>query len=179
MKSHTRYIAFLSLLSTLAFISVSLIKISLIPSAPFLNFDIRDSVILIGGLVYGPLAAIIVAFISGVMQFLFMNDGSGIIGFLMNFISTVSFTCTASFAYRLGKNYKIFFIGLILGCALMTASMLLWNYIITPVYMGVPRDVVASMLIPVFLPFNLLKGLINAAIAFAYFKPLQNILNKW
>ena len=172
MKSHTKYITFLSLLSTLAFISVSFIRLPLIPSAPFLKFDIRDAIILIGGILYDPFAAVIVAFIAGLMQFLLLSDGSGIVGFLMNFISTVSFVCPASFIYKFGKNYKSLVIGLILGCALMTVNMLLWNYIITPLFMGVPREAVKAMLLPVFLPFNILKGLINSVITFIFFKPL-------
>ena len=169
-KSRTRDIAFLSLLSTLAFISACFIKIPLIPSAPFLKFDIRDAVILMGGLIYGPLAAFTTAFISGILQFLLINDGSGIIGFIMNFISTLSFVCPASFIYRIGKSYKFLLTGLILGCIVMAINMLLWNYIVTPVFMGVSRDVIVSMLIPVFLPFNLLKGFINSIITLLYFK---------
>ena len=37
--------------------------------------------------------------------------------------------------------------------------MLLWNYLITPIYMGMDREeIVVPMLIPVFLPFNLVKA---------------------
>ena len=66
--------------------------------------------------------------------------------------------------------------GLAVGCAFMTVSMLLWNYIVTPLFMGVPREVVASMLFTVFLPFNLLKGGINAVIIMLYIRPLFNML---
>ena len=173
-KFCTRDIVFLSLLSTLAFISVCFIKIPLLPSAPFLRFDIRDAIILIGGLIYGPFAAFIVAFIAGLLQFLFISGGSGIIGFLMNLISTASFVCPASFIYRKGKNYRIIFICLAFGCSIMSVNMLLWNYIITPFFMGVPRDVIVSMLIPVFLPFNMLKGCINSVIVLLCFKPLMS-----
>ena len=46
------------------------------------------------------------------------------------------------------------------GALLMTVLMLLWNYIITPLYMHTARADVAAMLVPVFLPFNLLKGVL-------------------
>ena len=60
----------------------------------------------------------------------------------------------------------------------MTAVMILWNYLITPIYQGVPRDVVASMLIPVFLPFNLVKGILNAALTMLLYKPVVESLRK-
>lgn len=60
----------------------------------------------------------------------------------------------------------------------MTALMLAWNFLITPLYMGVPRQAVADMLLPVFLPFNLLKGLINAAAALLIYKPISRTLRR-
>ena len=59
----------------------------------------------------------------------------------------------------------------------MTVSMLLWNYIITPYFMGVPREVVGSMLLTVFMPFNMLKGGINAVIVLLYLKPLFAVIS--
>ena len=56
--------------------------------------------------------------------------------------------------------------------------MLLWNYIITPFYMGVPRATVAGMLMTVFLPFNLIKGGINAGLTLLLYKPVVNALRK-
>ncbi|SOY30602.1 hypothetical protein AMURIS_03333 [Acetatifactor muris] len=50
--------------------------------------------------------------------------------------------------------------------------MLFWNYLITPVYMGYPREAVAELLIPVFLPFNLMKGGLNAAFTMILYKPV-------
>ena len=56
--------------------------------------------------------------------------------------------------------------------------MVIWNYIITPLYMGVPREQVAGMLIPIFLPFNLIKGGINAALTMLLYKPVVGALRK-
>ena len=69
------------------------------------------------------------------------------------------------------------FISVILTIA-MVAAMLLWNYIITPFYMGVPREQVAGMLMTVFLPFNLTKGGINAGLTLLLYKPIVNALRK-
>ena len=54
--------------------------------------------------------------------------------------------------------------------------MLLWNYIITPLYQGIPREAIANMLLPVFLPFNALKGSLNAAFTFLLYRPVIGML---
>ena len=58
----------------------------------------------------------------------------------------------------------------------MVAAMMLWNYLITPIYMGYPREAVAELLLPAFLPFNLIKGALNAIIVFFVYKPLKKAL---
>ena len=60
----------------------------------------------------------------------------------------------------------------------MVLLMLLWNYLIAPIYMGLPREELAKLLLPVFLPFNLIKGGINAAITFLVHKPVISALKR-
>ena len=69
-------------------------------------------------------------------------------------------------------------LGLICGIVVMTGVMLLWNYFITPFYMGYPREAVADLLLPAFLPFNLLKGFLNAALILLIYKPVVSALRK-
>ena len=166
----------LSMLSALAFVSAVLVKIPIMPSAPFLRFDVKDAIILIGGILYGPLPALTVSFIVCLLQMMLTGE-SGIIGFSMNLLSTVAFVCTTSAIYKLRKSFWGLVAGLAAGCVVMTASMMLWNYIITPYFMGVPREVVGSMLLTVFLPFNMLKGGINAVIVLVYLKPLFAVIS--
>ena len=61
---------------------------------------------------------------------------------------------------------------------LLSAVMLLWNYLVTPLYMGCSREDVAELLIPAFLPFNLLKGGMNTAITLFLYKPVVTALRK-
>ena len=68
--------------------------------------------------------------------------------------------------------------GLALGSVAMVAVMLLWNYLITPLYMGVSREDIVGMLLPVFLPFNLLKAGLNSALILILYKPFFSFLHK-
>ena len=56
--------------------------------------------------------------------------------------------------------------------------MLLWNWLITPLYQGAPREAVEAMLLPIFLPFNLLKAGLNSAFILGLYKPLVTALRK-
>ena len=56
--------------------------------------------------------------------------------------------------------------------------MMLWNYLIAPLYMGYPREAVVELLIPAFLPFNLIKGGLNAAITMLLYKPVVTALRR-
>ena len=100
----------------------------------------------------------------------------GFIGLIMNVLSTCSFACTASFIYKKHRTMKGAVAGLLTGVVLTTAVMLLWNYLITPIYMGYPREAVKALLIPAFLPFNLLKGGINMALTLLIYKPVVTAL---
>ena len=99
-------------------------------------------------------------------------------GLVMNIISSVSFATTAALIYRKKRSVGGAVLGLVVGIAVQVSVMLLWNYIITPVYMGMPRAAVAKMLPTVFLPFNLLKGGLNATITMLLYKPVVTALRK-
>ena len=66
----------------------------------------------------------------------------------------------------------------LVGVCSMVIVMLLWNYLLTPIYMGYPREAVAAMLPTAFLPFNLLKGGLNAGLTVLLYKPVVKTLRK-
>ena len=143
----------------------------------FLSFDLKDIVIAIGGFILGPLPAALISLIVSFIEMLTISS-TGPIGLVMNVLSSCSFACVAAVIYHRNKNMKSAVIGLISGVLCMTVIMLLWNWLITPLYMGVPRNVVAGMLTTVFLPFNLAKGGINASLTMVLYKPVVTALRK-
>ena len=143
----------------------------------FLQLDLKDTIICIGGFIYGPLSAAIISIVVAVIE-MFTYSDTGPIGCLMNIIATASFCCTASFVYKKVHTRKGAIIGLTAGVVVLVVVMLLWNYLITPIYQKVPRDVVAAMLPTVFFPFNLVKGGLNMAIILLLYKPVVTALRK-
>ena len=50
------------------------------------------------------------------------------------------------------------------------------NLILTPIFMGVPQEVVKGLVLPAIIPVNLLKYTINAALAYGIYKSIYKII---
>jgi len=173
---NARTMVVLAMLAAVAYVVMWLSKF--IPSViGILDFDFKDVVICIGGFVLGPAAAIILSILVPVIEF-FTVSGTGPIGLVMNVLATASFCCTACYIYKKHHTQKGAVIGLGTGVVVLVGVMLLWNYLITPIYQEVPRAVVAEMLLPIFLPFNLAKGGMNMAATLLLYKPVVTALRK-
>ena len=164
----------LAMLAAIAYLMVNLIRI---PVVLFLKYEPKDVIITIGGFLFGPMAAFIVSGIVSLLEMVTISE-TGIVGCIMNLISTCSFACVAAFVYKKQHTLKGAITGLGLGSVLMVGTMLLWNWLITPLYMGVERSVVEGMLLPAFLPFNTLKAGLNSALILLLYKPLVTGLRK-
>ena len=147
----------------------------LFPAASFLTFDPKDVVLAIGAMLLGPVPALAVTVIAALLEMVTFSS-TGWIGFVMNVVASGAFILPGALLYRRRRTWGNAVGGLLLGAACMTAMMLLWNAFLTPLYMGMPRQAVVDMLLPVFLPFNLLKGGINAAVTLLLYKPLVKAL---
>ena len=175
-KMSTRYMAAVAMFAALSFVSVLIAKV--IPNvAGFLSYEPKDAVIVIAGLLYCPLTSVLISVIVSLIEMLTISS-TGPYGFLMNVISSCAFAVPAAWYYQKHKTQKDAVIGLCFGVITMVVAMLLWNYIITPFYMGVSRETVAGMLMSVFLPFNLVKGGINAGLTLLLYKPVVGALRK-
>lgn len=141
----------------------------------FLTLDFKDVFITMAGFVYGPLAAAVVALIETLLE-LFTVASTGFWGAIMNFAGSAAFAVTASLIYKYNKTFTGAIIGLITAAFSMTAVMLLMNLIITPIYTHTSVKVVAGMILPLLLPFNLTKSILNAALTFVLYKPLSQSL---
>jgi hypothetical protein len=103
---------------------------------------------------------------------------TGPIGLLMNFLSSAVFIGVSSVIYHRKKTMSRAIIGLVAGSLSMIAIMLLWNYIMTPIYMGVPREAVLELFLPVLIPFNAIKAGLNSALVLLLYKGAVTALRK-
>ena len=170
-------ITILALLAAVAYVVMYLSKLIPVNVLGFLNFDLKDVIICIAGFLFGPLAAAGISLVVSLIEMVTVSS-TGFWGLLMNVLSTCAFVCTAAYIYQRKKTIKNAVLGLVVGVLLMTAVMLLWNYLITPIYMHAPREQIVGLLVPIFLPFNLIKGGINATLTVLLYKPIVNALRK-
>ena len=173
----TRSLTTLAMLTAIAYVVMILSK--MLPQVSgFLQLDLKDTIICIGGFLFGPLSAAVISIVVAVVE-MFTYSDTGIIGCIMNMLATCAFTCTASFVYAKVRTKKGAVLGLSLAVAVLVAVMLLWNYLITPLYMtNFSRAEIAAMLPTIFLPFNLVKGGLNMALILLIYKPVVTALRK-
>ena len=176
MKLSTKKICVLAMFAAISFIVANTLYISIFPAAPFLKYEPKDVIITVAGFLYGPLASLLISVVVSLPEMLL--SGTGIIGCLMDVLSTCSFACVAALFYKRRHTLAGAVSGLALGSILMVAAMLLWNWLVSPLYMGVERPVIEGMLLPIFLPFNLLKAGLNSALVLFLYKPIVSALRK-
>ena len=175
-RMNTKVMVSMAMLTAIAYIVMLMSK--LMPSVyGFLDFDFKDVVICISGFTFGPMSAAIISIVVALIEMISIST-TGPWGFLMNALATCSFCCTASFVYKKMHTKKGAVLGLSLGVVCLVAVMLLWNYLITPIYQGMPREAIVELLLPVFLPFNLAKGGMNMAATLLLYAPVVTALRK-
>lgn len=174
MKS--KKITTIGILCALAMILNLFAFIPLVPTVTWLTYDPKDIIIVIGGFIYGSATSLIMSGICSVLEI--MIKGGTILDVVMNMISTCSFACVAAAIYKHKHTKQGAMIGLIVGVMVTVLNMTIWNYIVTPIYYGMPREAVVALLLPGIIPFNLLKAGLNAGITLLLYKSLVTILRK-
>lgn len=173
-------IAVIGLFTALAFVvSVVLpIKVS------FLTLDFKDAVSTICGMLFGPVAGLICAFIVPFIEVTY--SGTGLYGLIMNIISSVTLVGVSSLIYKYKKSIWGAVIGLLTAAVATMGIMTLANIVITPYYLEITtgmdlaaaRGAVKGLLPTTIIPFNIVKSILNASIAMLCYKPISRVLKR-
>ncbi|MDR0884592.1 MAG: ECF transporter S component [Oscillospiraceae bacterium] len=185
----------MAVLAALSVVAVVALHFPLLPAAPEIEYDAADVFILLAGLFFGWVPGLAVLVIAAVVQAMTVSALSGPIGLVMHLVATGALVLVAcglhDFATRrtkakherlatekasTGKGWLP--LCLLAGCLAMTAVMIPMNLLLMPWFRGVPVEAVQNMIVPVVLPFNLLKSGINSALACALYFALTPILRK-
>lgn len=169
-KEKTKKLVAVAMFCALAFV-LTYVKIPVL----FLSLEVKDSVIVLATLLFGPISGLVIAVVVPLLELL-THSSTGIYGFVMNVLSSVTFSMVAGLIYKYKKSFYGAIVGLVTGVMSVTAVMLLANLLITPYYMGVSMQEVAALIPKVLLPFNLVKATLNGAIVLLLYKPLSNVL---
>jgi len=168
----TRDLVTMALLCAIG-VLLSFVEFPLLPGVSFLKFDASLVPAMVCGFAFGPAGGVAVGVVGAVIHGILFADFTGCI---MNILVVFGFILPAAIAYKKSRTYKAAVIGLALSTVGATVMAIAGNLILTPAYMGVPLQTVIDMIIPVFLPFNLIKAVINSVLTLAVYKAISNLI---
>ena len=173
-SSQLRKLTTVGMMAAVSIILVYLIHFPLFPAAPFLEYDPADIPIFICTFLYGPLSGFLLTVIVSFIQGFTVSAHSGIIGVIMHIFATGFFTIVAGNIYKNHRTKKAAVKALVAGSIVMVIAMVIWNLIFTPIFMGTPREAVMAILVPVIIPFNIIKAGVNSFVCFLIYKKIAN-----
>ena len=176
MRVDTRKLCVLAMMCAMAFLLAAFVRIPIVPAVSFLRYDPKDIVIAIAGFIYGPLAALIVAVVVSFMQMVTGVSATGQIGLVMNIAASAALCCTAAIIYKKNRTLKGALLGLIVGGIFATVVMMMLNYTIAPHFFGWPRERIVPLMLPGFLPFNLISNGVNIILTLLLYKRVKGML---
>lgn len=147
---------------------------------PYLKVDFSDIPAIIAGIIFSPLAGVLVLFVKNGLYFV-MSGATDPIGVAANFIAGSVFIAPVAYFYHKLKSVKGVLLGLVIGTASMAIVMGILNYIvILPAYaafigMEMNPSIKLYTVAVGILPFNVLKGFIVSLL----FVPLFIKLADW
>ncbi len=170
----------LALLGTIALI-LFFLKFPLPFLPPYLKIDFSDMPALMAGLIFSPMAGVVVVLIKNLL-YLIVTGAADPIGIVANFLAGVMFVLPVSLMYhKFHKGVKSIVSGLITGTLIMAIGMTVLNYyVILPAYawfMGwdMGNQIVWGAILIGVLPFNVIKGIVVGLL----FVPLFIKMRTW
>jgi len=143
----------------------------------FLSLDLKDAVISVVSLLYGPIYGLASVLTVSLVEFITIST-TGIYGLVMNILSSGTFALTCGLIYKYRRNFTGAVLASGVTVVTVTSVMLIANIFITPLYFQMPRQAVLDMLPTLLLPFNLFKSVMNASITLLVYKPFTTALRK-
>ncbi|SFS97618.1 ECF transporter S component [Marininema halotolerans] len=147
---------------------------------PFLKVDFSELPALVAGLMFGPLAGVLVEFLKNLLHYLFSGSDTGIpIGQLANFVAGSIFVVTTVLITRKLQGIKGLVTGLTVATILMAVIMSIANYwVILPAYAflihwEVVGPAKTSLVLYGIGPFNLVKGVLTALLFIPLYQRLK------
>lgn len=175
-KYGTKTLVAMAMLTALAYAVMIACKTFIPKIGGFLSLDAIDAVIGVGGFLFGPGAAVMMSVVEALIELVTWST-TGWYGFLMNVLSTTLLICPAVLLYRRRGGTSGAVMGLAVGVLFRLAGMIVFNYLVTPLYFKMPRPAVLDLM-PLIAGFNLFKGVLNAALLMVIYPPTSAALRR-
>jgi riboflavin transporter FmnP len=169
----TKRIAVTALFCAVAAICTLFIEFPILPGVTFLKYDPSAIAALVAGFAFGPATGAVVSVLHYLVH---LATESGIYGTFMAIVATLTLVLPASLVYQRNTTMRGAITGLVVGGVICLVCCILANIVVTPIYMGAPREAVIAMIVPTLLPFNVLKIVLNCVITILVYKPISKAL---
>lgn len=161
---------------------------------PFLSFDLAGLMEILGGFMFGPMAAVLIIVVKILLQLVMQGSFSLGTGELQNFILSCSYVLPAVLIYHRSKTRKVAALGMTFSSIFVSVVAVFTNlFMIIPFYVRLfgmtMEDIIAmcsavnpwmknAMTMAIFglFPFNLIKYGITSVLAFLLYKRLSHLL---
>jgi len=161
-RNKVKKIVYIGLFSSVALILMSTISIPILPNATYLRYDPSEIASIFVAVLIDPMAGVAVCFFKDLLYF-FLRAKS-IFGPTADFIASSIFTFIVGTIYHshLSQNKKLLLImGGLIGTICRIIIIIPINIVILHLQFGFTTKKVLGMLLPVLIPFNSLKSIIN------------------
>lgn len=191
----TKKMTVIAMLSAISAV-LMVLEIQLPFSPSFIKFDFSDLPVMLGGVLLGPLAGIIIACMKILLNFILNGTTTMFVGELSNLVLTLAFVLPASCIYRKERTRDNAIIGLIVSVIFTSLLSIISNiYFIFPLYgkmFGMSMSDIVNMVIVTnplvkdiptmiifsLLPFNILKYTVISIITMMSYKKLSYLFKK-
>ena len=170
----TRHIATTALFCALAFV-LTFVEIPIFPPAPWLMYDPSGIVAFVAALAFGPSTGAIVVILPWVLKTLFSFN---VWGHLMAIVAGVALCVPAAIIARRVGGTRGLIAGMVVGAVIALAACIGGNIVVTPLYTAVSTADVIAMIVPILLPFNALKIVINCVVTALIQTPISQIVSR-
>ena len=163
-KVKIRRITVTAVLSALSIVLMATIRFPLFPSAAFYEMEFSDIPILMCSGLFGPVYALVSLFTVCLIQAITVSSASGIIGFLMHFLSS-GFMVLVIWLYRKkvpGKKGIV--LSTLAGITVMTFVMVPMNMIMVRLFLNIDMMAFLDGYMLVCVGFNIIKSAINISV---------------
>lgn len=184
-KNNVRVLVSIAMLSSIAYILMFL-NFPVPPFPAFLKIDFSDIPALIGAIIFGPMAGVVIELMKNILDYFIKGSETGVpVGHIANFLAGILYILPIYYVYTKAKSKKGMTVALILGTTIMAILMSVLNYfVILPAYtffLNMPAmsgPEARQYIVAGILPFNFIKGIAMSVLFMIMFTKMGSWLNK-
>lgn len=168
----TKQLVVMALMCALALL-LSFVEFPIFPSASFLKLDVSLVPSTVVGFAYGAGPGLVVGLACAVAHAAITGNW---VGCLMSCIVAIVYIVPAALIYARMHTLKGGIIGLAVSTVCLIVGIIIANLVIDPLFYGMPFEVVASLVVPAILPFNVIKGVLVSVLVMLVYKAISNLI---